>query len=234
MRSRHVFKSIASILGLTWLLSCSQATTQITGSWKDPGARSYKDFFVIVLSTKPDVRKTLEYDIAYRLKKEGSKTEASLEVFPNAVKPDTPDERAAAVEKIQNLGHDGIITVSLVKKEETARYMPGAVQYAPTNIGYGTGYNNQPYNSAAGPGYYNSFGTYYNYNYATYAQDSYYETENTYFLETNLYDSKSAKLVWSAQSATFNPLNLEVASHEFSGLMVAELKRSGLITKGKK
>ncbi len=192
------------IMSFAFLVSCSPAATQITGSWKGPDAGTYKDFFVAVLSKNLAARSTLETDISSRLKKEGVQVTPSLDVFPHSDKVETPEERKAAVEKIQSLGHDAIITIKLVKKTEDTRYIPGKTQYAPMNIGYGTGYN-QPMTGTPGTGYYGTFGGYYTYNYSTYSTPSYYEMDKTYFVESNVYDARTAKLVWSAQSETFNP-----------------------------
>src|SRR5579864_6743030 len=68
------------------LFSCGTPATQITGSWKDPAASSYKDFFVAVLVKNQQARQQLEGDIASRLTRAHVKVTRSLEVFPHTEK----------------------------------------------------------------------------------------------------------------------------------------------------
>lgn len=112
------------------LVSCSPAT-QITGSWKDPAAKGYKDFFVAVLSKNLPARSTLEKDISSKLDREKVKATQSLSVFSHSEKIETEEERKAAVEKIQSLGHDAIITIALVNKTEESRYVSGSNSICP-------------------------------------------------------------------------------------------------------
>lgn len=218
------------IISFTLLESCSTtASTQITGSWKDPEAKDYKDLFVAVLSKNLTARTTMERDISDRLKHEGVKVAQSLDFFPHTEKLETPEEKKAAVEKIQSLGHDAIIVISLVRHTEENRYVPGANSYTPTNIGYGSGYYQPMTGQVPGPGTYGAFGGYYVNASSAYTTPGYYEMDKIYFVESRLYDLSTSKLVWSAQSETFNPSNLGVASSEFSLVMVDALKKAKLI-----
>lgn len=218
------------IVCLTFLLSClPAASTKITGTWKDPGAGSYKDFFVAVLSKKLQTRKTVEFDLSSRLKKEGVNVEPSLDIFPHTEEVETKEQKEAAVEKIKSLGHDAIITVRLLKKTEESRYVPGKVQYAPTNIGYGTGYNNEQHAGNPGAGTPGAFGYYYIDNYALASSEGHDETISVYFIESRLFEASTGKLVWSVQSETFNPTNLPAFSAEFSEAVINSLKSNKLI-----
>jgi hypothetical protein len=215
------------------LLSCGTPATQITGSWKDPAATNYKDFFVAVLTKNLQARQRLEADISTRLTKEHVKVTRSLEVFPHTEKVETPEERQAAIVKIQSLGHDAIMVIKIVNKTEDTRYIAGTSSYAPTNVGIGTGYNLQT-TGAPPPGQYGAFGMYYLDNYGTHSTPGYYKMDQAYFVESNLFDAKTEKLVWSAQSEVFNPANLNSASGDFSFVMVDALKKGNLIYKKEK
>ena len=230
--------SIGLIICFAVLESCSSTATatKITGSWQDPEANSYKEFFVAVLSKNLAARSTLEKDISRRLKHEGVKVTESMDIFPHSEKVATTEEKKAAVEKIQSLGHDAIITVTLVKHTEESRYVPSTTSYTPTNMGYGTGYSPAT-GGAPVTGSYGAFGGYYVNGSSLYQSPGYYETDKTYFVESNFYDAKTTKLIWSAQSQTFNPGDIAAASGDFSLVMVDALKKAGLIyteEKGKK
>jgi hypothetical protein len=222
-------------LCLVQVESCSSTTaTKITGTWKAPEARSYKDFFVAVLSKNLPARSALEHDISGRLKHEGVKATQSLDVLSHSEKVDTEEEKKAAVEKIQSLGHDAIITVTLVRRTEEDRYVPGANSYAPTNIGTGSGYYNPARGGNPGPGSYGSFGRYYTSASSVYTTPGYYEKDKTYFVESRIFDVKTSKLVWSAQSETFNPGEITTASSDFSLVMVDAMKNANLVYKEEK
>lgn len=212
------------------LESCSStAATQITGSWRAPEAKDYNDFFVAVLSKNLSARTTLERDISSRLKHEGVRVTQSLDIFSHSEKIETPEEKKAAVEKIQSLGHDAIITISVIRHTEENRYVQGANSYSPTSIGYGTGYYQPMTGQVPGPGYYGTFGGYYTSASSAYTTPGYYETDKVYFVESNVYDAATSKLVWSAQSETFYGSDLSTASNDFSQVMVDAMKKAKLI-----
>lgn len=222
--------SILFFIGFAVLESCSSSATatKITGSWKDPEAGVYKDVFVAVLTKNKQARATLELDISRQLKKTGTKVTGSLALFPHTEEVETAEQKKAAVEKIQSLGHDAIMTVTLIKKTEESRYIPGTTSYAPTNLGYGTGYTPAT-GGAPLTGTYGAFGGYYVNGSSVYTTPGYYEKDKTYFMESRVFDTRTAKLVWSAQSETFNPDDLATASSGFSLVMVEALKKAGLV-----
>jgi len=221
------------LVGFVFLLSCSAPATQVTGTWKDPAAGSYKDFFVAVLTKNQQARQQLEGDIATRIAHEHVKVTRSLTVFPHNEKVETPEERKVAVEKIQRLGHDAIMVIKIINKTEDKIYVPGTNSLAPTSIGIGTGYNLQT-TGAPPPGAYGDFGMYYLDNYGTYSTSGHYKKDETFFIESKLFDAKTSRLVWSAKSELFNPVNLQGASGDFSFVMVNELKKGNLIFRKEK
>jgi hypothetical protein len=219
------------------LNSCStrRPTTNITGSWKDPEGKSYQNFFVAVLAKSLPARSSMEGDISRDLKREKVKATKSLDVLGHNQKVETAEEKQAAVEKIQSLGYDAIIVVTLIKKTEESRYIEGTTSYTPTNIGVGTGYYNPVTGSTSGTnGNYGAFGIYYMDASSAYNSEGYYETDKIYFVQSNMYDATTKKLVWSAQSDTFYPGDLATASNDFAFVMVDALKKANLIYKKEK
>ncbi len=69
LQYNRIRQSIFLMVCAGCLLSCSTAT-KITGSWRDPEAKSYKDFLVAVLTKNLPARTPLERDISSRLKHE--------------------------------------------------------------------------------------------------------------------------------------------------------------------
>jgi len=125
------------------------------------------------------------------------------------------------------------MVIKIVNKTEDTCYVAGTSSYAPTNIGIGTGYNLQT-TGAPPPGQYGAFGMYYLDNYGSHSTAGYYQMDQFYFVESNLFDAKTEKLVWSAQSEVFNPANLTSASGDFSFVIVDALKKGNLIYKKEK
>ncbi len=219
------------IMGYSLLESCSSTkpSTQISGTWKDPEAMNYRNFFVAVLSKNLSVRSTMEDDIARRLKHEKVKAAQSLDIIPHAEKVESEEDKKAAVEKIQSLGYDAIITVVLIKKTEEEQYVKGTTSYTPTNIGVGSGYYNPIGGAATAQGSYGAFGAYYIDASTIYTTPGYYETDKIYFVESRVFDAKTKKLIWSAKSETFYPGDLGTASGDFSAVMVDAMKKANLI-----
>lgn len=217
------------------LVACAaeKSTTVITGSWKDPEAKKYESFFVVVLNKKYAVRGTLEEDISRLLKKEGVEAVKSVDVLGKDEKIETTEEKQAAVEKIQSLGYDAIVTVTVLRSTEENRYVPGTSSRAPANVGQGSGYYDPRTGANQGSGGQYAFGTYYMSGSTAYNTPGYYETDKVYFVQSNVYEAGTAKLVWSAQSETFYPGNLAAASRDFSMGMVAAMKEAGIVVKGK-
>jgi hypothetical protein len=77
-------------------------------------------------------------------------------------------------------------------------------------------------------GYYGSFYGYYNYYYPVVYTDDYYSVDKSYYLETNLYELATDRLVWSIQSEATNPKDLDEWFDKYSPLILNHLKEKGL------
>src|SRR5882757_2938637 len=183
----HLDVSILLLIICIALASCStrRPTTNITGSWKDPEGKSYQNFFVAVLAKNLPARSSIEGDISRDLKQEKVKATKSLDVLGHNEKVETAEEKQAAVEKIQSLGYDAIIVVTLVKQTEESHYVEGTSSYTPANIGVGTGYYNPVTNTSSGNGNYGAFGIYYMDASSAYNTPGYYATDKIYFVQSN-------------------------------------------------
>lgn len=202
-----------SLVVFAFMLSCT--STKITGAWKNPKlpARPFSSMFVASLSSNTTARATVENDIALTLEKQGITAYKSMDEFPPGVKKDSVTKEDILA-SMRNRKADAILTVSLIRKETESRYVPDAgVPYSPFQI--------YPY--------YSDFGGYYTHWQPYVYTPGYYEQNKIYYIETNLYDSATEKLVWSAQSKTYNPTDLQNFSREFSKIIVAKLKEDGML-----
>ena len=53
----------------------------------------------------------------------------------------------------------------------------------------------------------------------------YYETNHLYFIESNLYDTNTLELLWSVQSHSYNPSDIEKVSKDYCHELFDELEK---------
>ena len=207
-------KIIVTSVIAAFLAACS-STTQITGAWKNPkhASKAYASIFVASLSSDNVARATVESDIAGALERQGISVYKSMDEFPPSVRKDSMTKEDI-IARMRNKNAGAILTITLLRKETESRYINDPVM---------------PYTPFPRFSYYYDFGGYYSYWHPYMLSQGYYEQNHVYYLETNLYDSETEQLVWSAQSKTYDPVNLQSFSQEFSKVIVQKLKEDGLL-----
>jgi hypothetical protein len=197
--------------------ACSPAVS-VTSSWKNTEAlssqqKSYHSVFISGLTANQNAKATVETSLAKAAESRGYKAVKSIDLFQTIDNPD----KEAALKKIREAGCDAIFTVALINKESETRYVPGTTTYAPLPA----------------YGYYGTYWGYRGYWYGSsmYSSPGYYTTDKTYFIESNLYDSETEKLLWSAQSKTVNPTDLESFSEKYTKAIIQQLEKDGLLKK---
>jgi len=195
-----------------YLLSCG-ASQKITSSWVnkdvDP-SKKYTSIFVMALSQNQSARNIVESDLANAIAAKGYKVAKSTEFFTPQFTKETAPTKEAVLAKVKQLGCDAIITVGLVDKTSETRYVPGSsvtVGYSPY-MGYGAGYG---------------FGGYYGYMGSTMYNPGYYTTDKTYFMEANVFDVATEKMIWSAQSEAYDPTSISKFSREYTTLLMDKM-----------
>ena len=197
------------------VVSCTTERTFVTGTWMSPQAdmnKNYNNILVAALTDNIQAKKTVENDIATRLREDGITVKESINVFPPNFTDDNNDKEYM-LNKIKNNHADGILTIALIDKDTKTRYVPGNYLYSP--------YPAYPY--------YGYFWGYYSYWYPQLYEPGYYTEDKIYYIETNLYDVDSEKLVWSAQSKTYDPVDLTSFSRDFANKIVSNLEQSHVL-----
>ncbi len=209
---------LVSFALLTILGSCS-SSTKIIGSWSSPDKpqAGYSKLLVTGLTSNLVNRQAFEEELSGTLNEDGFSAESSLRLIPLGSAKDDAG-MAKALQTIQTAGFDGILTVALIDQTSETRYVQGTATYAP--MGYG--------------GYYSRYSGYYGYYGGITSNPGYYTTDKSYYIEVNLYDAKTEGLVWSSQSETTNPTNLEAFAHTFAGIVVEQLIEDGILAKASK
>jgi hypothetical protein len=208
-------KLLPILLMSAMVWSCSPST-RITGSWVDPSSRGKmlngKTIFVASLTSNIKVRTNLENNLERQPAFGNVKVVKSIDFFSADFYKKIPPEQQL-ISQIKQSGADLILTISLINKDSETRYVPGNSGYAP-----------YPYYR-----WYGGFYSYYNYWRPMFYEPGYYVTDKIYFMETNLYEISSNKLVWSAQSQTVNPGSIDNFVTTYPKVLADQLVKDGLL-----
>lgn len=211
MRRSH--KILCLLVVAVLLSSCS--STKLIGSWKrdDIEPKNYQNLGVVLLSPKVSNKAIIESEVASTLRAHSIPAKATFDIFPFAGKSEVikslnlgPDELREYVRKrVNKFEFDALLIISLLDEKKEVRYNQGASF------------------SFAAPVYnYNYYG-YYSYVYTTIYEPGYYTSTTTYFVESNLYDVATEKLIWTGQTKTKDPSSIEKEVNNFASIIVDEM-----------
>lgn len=198
-------------------VACS--TSQLSSSWtaKNAAQTKFNKILVLGLLSKKNliVKNKMEEELVKDLGKYGvNASAASVAYDPTTFGKMNESE---AMDKLHEDGYDGVITVTLVDKDKSQRFVPG---------GWGPGF--YPY--------YGSFWGYYSF-YSPWAWGpgwggyggGYYNSTN-YVFETNLYDVTSNNtLLYSGQSTSFDPSSAKNLATDYARTIVKDLIKNGIV-----
>jgi hypothetical protein len=205
--------SILMFTAILSLMSCS--STQVTSSWKAEKlpANKYKKIMVLGIIKEKDrtLREELENQIVSNLKEQGYDASSAMQEYgPKAFSRYKEEEIA---DKLKNSGYDAVLTTVLLDKSKDQRYTPGNVSYQPVGT------------------YYNRFGRYYTTVYDRVYTEGYYTTSTNFFLESNLYDTKSGDLVYSVQGKAFDPSSASTLGNDYAKTLIKDMKKNDVLGK---
>lgn len=206
-------KAIAVLFIVSLFTGC--VTTELIGSLKttEEAPKKYQKLGVVVLSPQMYNRATVEMALAEKLRSEGIKAIATFDIFPLVTKMTEVKEGGMSQEEIQQKVRqrvndnklDAVLIITVLDKQKETRYVEGSSF------------------SLAAPVYGYPYYGYYGYAYSTIYSSGYYETTTNYFVETNLYDVATEKLIWTGQTKTDDPQSIEKEAPKFAGIIVGEL-----------
>jgi len=222
MRKQFSFFILATIIILS--NSCSpskKSTVEVIASWVNKGKidsvkAEANSVFITVLTQNMSTRTTLEGDLAAEATANGIKPIRSLSVLtPVTGVPDSVLIQAFT-NQVEKSGCNTVLIVSLIDSRSDTKYIPAS------------SYSYDPYSHY---GYYGYYPTYYATTYSTISTPGYYVTDNTYYIESNLYDVASRAILFSIQTKAVNPNDIEKASKKFAETLIEEIKANGLLKK---
>jgi hypothetical protein len=208
-------KILIPLLLVIILQAC--VSSKITSTWKDQKVSFQKYNKIMVLGLIRDADRSLqermENHMINDLKDLGYNAVSGLQEYGPKAFDNLTEE--AALNKIKNSGVDAVITIVLLDKEKERYYVPGRIYYSP--YGY----------------YYNRFWGYRGTLYQRIDQPGYYVTDTKYFWESNLYDMGTQKLVYSAQTQSFDPKSSETLGHQYGLVLIKQMVKENVLQDSK-
>ena len=182
-----------------FMTSC--ASTKVTGEWKDPNltTKQYKKIMVMGVAKQPQDRKSYEDEFVRQLQAKGVEAVSSHTLIQH----ENMWEKETIVQTIESMDFDGVIITQVQRSKERAKYKS---------------HNYNMYD------YYNR----------SYAIAPYYRRGTTTYqqqfgFESNLYDAKTQKLVFSLASDTYAQDNIHKRLGSYIETVVNKLVQNNLI-----
>ena len=191
-----------TVIFIFLIVGCAATKLKQTSMDESYRGKLLSNILVIAVTDKQDSRRAFERHFVTLLKATGVKSVSSVNAIP--IPADQKLEKEAILKAVQKFGNDAVIVSHLVGVEKTEVYNPAPRSYT----GF-YGYYDNVYGHVHGRGY--------------------YSTTSIVRLETNLYDVKSEKLVWSGKSETWNPATDKQLNEEVVKEVIKELQKNKLL-----
>jgi hypothetical protein len=169
------------------LVMASCAATQVQQVWMDETSRDMRlnSVLIVVLVSEPSTRRMFESEFARYFKYRGIKTIESFRDFEIETFYDK-DTRDAILARMKEKGSDAVLLTRVVDRRSKVEVIPGMT--ITTGMGMWGGYSAAAVYSFPGP---------------TAPTTQSYSHEQTFLaLETNLFDARTEKLLWSIRTET--------------------------------
>jgi hypothetical protein len=201
-------------LGPALALLCSCASTSVEKTWKAPDyqAGPLTKLAVLAVDDGPGVRRGFENRFANQIQKSGATASTTFNLISL---PEINKDKPAAAARIRETGAEALVIIRLVDASSSYREMrPGAERYTETITGMGTGYWYDYYSVA-----FMDMG-------ATYGS-----LKQKVFLETGVFDLKTAKRLWAGTTKTVVTESMDRAEEadNIVSKVVAAMQKDGVL-----
>jgi len=201
---------LIALPALLFIAGCS--STKVTDSWSSNTVNTQmKKILVLGLFKDQDrrIRMQMERQLADDLKKYGYDAVSSYDTYGPKSFGSMDEQKALQMLKDNSI--DGVVTIAMLDRSRERRFVPNGFGYP----------------------YYPGFWGYYSYYYPRIYQPGYYETNTNYYFETNLYNaSDNNKLLYSAQSKSFDPSSVRALADEYSRSIVRDMRKKSVLANG--
>jgi hypothetical protein len=206
--SRRLRLLLCAVLGVA-ATTCGTSSTLVQ-RWSEPtyvGSKGQK-MMVVALAQNERGRHMWEEAFSTALR--------SVKVTPVAGSTALPlsgeADESTLKQAIRDSGVNLVAVSRLVDVEKEQVYVPGSTYYTPA------------------PSYYGMYGYYHN-SYGMVSTPGYYQENKIYKLETNVYDVKTEKLVWSGLTETVNPETAQEGANSVIQIVIGDMIASKVIAK---
>jgi hypothetical protein len=185
------------------IISC--AGTELTHTQVDEGykGKPVSDILVIAITGNEDTRRSYEREFVAQLGSAGVEAISSEDAIP--MPADLKMKKEMILNAVNQFENDAVIITHLIDKEEKEVYTRGGQ----VDRGY-YGYYHRRFSYARDP--------------------SYSSTSKTLRLNTNLYDVKTEKLIWSGQSKTLSKDSKYQIINDVIKVVINDLQKNKLIS----
>jgi len=209
---KYILNSILLLALMSIIISCSGAKTEIIGEWQEEDYQKGTIDKVLILGIfnkdKPLLRRNFEDGMTKAFEEGGISATPSMNHMPYDQTVDS-----TSIEKyFKDLDLDAVVVSRLVGIDQSRNYEAGYLYTIPFNNYYG----------------------FYGYYYAgiQYANSTGYMSKNVVVvLETNIYETKDKRLIWSGISETVDPDKASDVIKSFGSELVSKLNKEGYFKK---
>ena len=206
----HALKqtAILNILFILLLSLTSCGGTKLTSAWKDTSYEGTIDKIMVVAVTENTRNRLIfEREFVEAFKKIGVEAVASVDIIPSEEK----SNEGIILTEARKRGIPMILVTHLIGVEDKEIYHPPKTYTAPSR------------------GYYGRFNSYYPRVYEYVHEPGYYTKHESVNLETNLYENKTEKLIWSVTSETLDPESVNKIIESLSKEVIKNLRKNKLL-----
>ncbi len=200
---KHKFRNLALVMFTLTLGACS--STELTSVWVDESnTRALSSILVVGISESPEKQKLYEDTFVTLFQKKGIDAKAGYTEF----RYDDAQTTDSILAQLQTVNAEALLVTHALGVNNESVYHPPRMESVPHT-------------------YYDSFSGYYRTVYRYVHVPGYTSNHVVVRLETNLYDSATQELLWSAQSKSVDPASLEKLISELANEVTSELGTAG-------
>jgi hypothetical protein len=191
------------LTGAAFLFASCTTTTVMTDVWKDKAYQGKPQKILVIMVAKfPDTRNLFEDRFVGELNNRGNNTFQSYSIIPF----EQLREKELVKSKIKSSDADTVLIARLVDTKTIESYNPGMIYVVPDS-------------------YYDWWGYYA----VVFADYGYTGDVRVAYIETNIYDVKTEKLIWSGHSKTERTEGEQQLITAFIQLMIKKMESAGII-----
>ena len=225
-------KKLVIVILIGIILAGCSSSTELMVAWKtgEYAPKHFKNIGILAMLKSNEARVDIETGIRYALQVQGIKGTDTWTIWQFANNPEimkkmnlTPEQLKEVIkQKVAEQKMDALLVITLFDSFKEQRYVPGTS----TSVGVGVGFS---------PGMYPAYGYpyygYVGYSFNTMTTPGYYEDASIYFVESNLYDIASEKLIWTGQTRTKMESSLAREAEKFGRAIVKGMIQGKVIAK---